>query len=172
MPKNVLIAGAPGIGKTKLINHLLRDLSPLLIRGFHKEAIKENEILKGFRIITFKFEELILAHIHIEGPDRYQAFGLNLDGFDKIVENQLSINNPVELFMVDEVGPMECISKKFRHKFIEILDSEIPVIATLTSMEILGTLDIKKRKDISLLKMTHSNRNSMWKNVLVEISKV
>lgn len=171
MPKNVLIAGAPGIGKTKLIHHLLRDLSPLLIRGFHKEAIKENEVLKGFRLITFKFEELILAHIHIEGPDRYQSFGLNLDGFDKIVENQLNTNGPVELFLIDEVGPMECISKLFRHKFIEILESDIPVIATLASIEILGTLDIKKRKDVSLLKMTHSNRDAMWKSVLVEISR-
>jgi len=172
MPQNVLIAGAPGIGKSKLVNHLYRDLSPLLIRGFHKEAIRESEVLKGFRLSTFSLEELILAHVHIEGPDRYQDFGLNLDEFEKIIAHQFDTSAHVELFLIDEVGSMECISKSFRHKFIEILDSDIPVIATLASIEILGVLDIKKRKDISLLKMTHKNRDSMWKNVLVEISKV
>jgi nucleoside-triphosphatase len=172
MPQNVFIAGVPGIGKTKLVNHLYRDLSPLLIRGFHKEAIRESDVLKGFRLSTFNFEELILAHVHIEGPDRYQDFGLNLDGFENIVASQFETSGHVELFMIDEVGPMECISKMFRHKFIDILDSDIPVIATLASIEILSVLDIKKRKDISLLKMTHSNRDSIWKNVLVEISKV
>jgi nucleoside-triphosphatase len=172
MPQNVLIAGAPGIGKTKLINHLYRDLNSLLIHGFHKEAIKENEVLKGYRIITFNYQELILAHVHIEGPDRYQDFGLNLDGFEKIVESEFVVSDPVELFMLDEVGPMECISKTFRHKFIEILDSEIPVIATLASIDLLGVLDLKKRKDISLLTMNHNNRDSMWKKVLVDISRV
>ncbi len=172
MPQNVLIAGAPGIGKTKLVNHLYRDLSPLLVRGFHKEAIRESDVLKGFRLSTFNFKELILAHVHIEGPDRYQEFGLNLDGFEEIISGQFDTSGHVELFLIDEVGPMECISKLFRHKFIEILDSDIPVIATLASIDILGILGIKKRKDISLLKMTHSNRDSMWKNVLVEISKV
>jgi len=172
MPQNVFIAGAPGIGKTRLIYRLYRDLSPLLIRGFHKEAIHENEVLKGYRISTFNFEELILAHVHIEGPELYGNFGLNLDGFKKIISTQLDISGHVELFLMDEVGPMECTSEEFRHKFIEILDSEIPVIASLASIDILGVLKIKNRKDISLLKMTHRNRDSMWKNVLVEISKV
>ncbi len=172
MPQNVFIAGAPGIGKTQLVYRLYRDLSPLLIRGFHKEAIHENEVLKGFRISTFNFEDLILAHVHIEGPDRYRNFGLNLDGFGKIVSTQLDTSGHVELFLIDEVGSMECTSEEFRLKFIEILDSDIPVIATLASIDILGVLKIKNRKDISLLKMTHNNRDSMWKNVLVEISKV
>ena len=86
MAKNVLIAGAPGIGKTSLISRLYRDLTPLLIRGFYKEAIQEYRILKGYRLATFDFQELILAHIHIIGPDRIGEFGLNLDGFNKLIK--------------------------------------------------------------------------------------
>ena len=171
MPHNVLVAGMPGIGKTALIYRLYRDLTPLLIRGFYKEAIYENDILKGFRISTFNFKELILAHIHIEGPDRYNEFGLNLDGFDSIVRDQLHHDKPVELFLVDEIGPMECRSKLFRETFVNLLDSGIPVIATLAAIDVLDTLSIKNRKDMALLKMTISNRNTIWKNVLLEISK-
>jgi len=171
MPHNVLVAGRPGIGKTALIYRLYRDLTPLLIRGFYKEAIFENNILKGYRISTFNFRELILAHIHIEGPDRFADFGLNLDGFEAIVNEQLEVNKAVELYLIDEIGPMECSSGIFRKKFIDLLDSEIPVIATLAAIDVLDTLAVKNRKDMALLKMTLSNREAMWKNVLLEISK-
>ena len=171
MPHNVLIVGRLGIGKTALIYRLYRDLTPLLVRGFYKEAIFENNILKGFRISTFNFRELILAHIHIEGPDRFADFGLNLDGFEAIVSEHLQIDKAVELFLIDEIGPMECRSRLFQKKFVDLLNSEIPVIATLAAIDVLDTLSIKKRKDISLLKMTISNRDSMWKNVLLEIGK-
>ena len=171
MPHNVLIAGRPGIGKTALINRLYRDLTPLYIRGFYKEAIFENNILKGYRISTFNFKELILAHIHIEGPDRFAEFGLNLDGFETIVSDQLRVDKAVELFLIDEIGPIECRCGMFRKNFKNLLDSDIPVIATLTSMDVLEILNIKRRKDLILLKMTLSNRESMWKNVLLEMSK-
>jgi nucleoside-triphosphatase len=171
MPHNVFVAGRPGIGKTALIYRLYRDLTPLLIRGFYKEAIYENNILKGFRISTFNFRELILAHIHIEGPDRFNEFGLNLDGFDTIVSEQFHLDKLVELFLIDEIGSMECRSKIFREKFIDLLDSKVPVITTIAAIEVLDALKIKNRKDITLLKMTISNRDTIWKNILVEIDK-
>lgn len=170
MPQNVLIAGIPGIGKTSLIIRLNHDLTPLVIRGFYKEAIHDYKTLKGFRISCFDMKDQILAHVHLVGPDRYQAFGLNLDGFNIMVKRQLHQTKGVELFLIDEIGPMECLSATFRQHFIGILDSDIPVIATLGSMEVLKTLGIKKRSDISLLTMTRKNRDSFWKTVMVEIS--
>jgi nucleoside-triphosphatase len=171
MPQNVLIIGAPGIGKTSLISHLHRDLTPLVIRGFYKEPVHENKLLRGYRISSFDFRELILAHSHIVGPDRFGAFGLNLDGFEKFVSRQLVVGKEVELFLIDEIGTMECLSALFRQKILEVMDSDIPLIATLASMDVLKTLQIKKRKDISLLQMTLKNRESLWKEVLVELSK-
>ena len=90
MAQNVLIAGAPGIGKTSLISRLYRDLTPLFIRGFYKEAIHEYRLLKGYRLATFDFQELILAHVHIVGPERIGQFGLNLDGFNELITHQLT----------------------------------------------------------------------------------
>ena len=171
MPHNVFIAGAPGVGKTTLITSLYRDLTPLVIRGFHKEAIYENNILKGFRLSTYTFEDLILAHMHIEGPDRVGEFGLNLDGFESLVTGQLEIDKNVELILVDEIGIMECASAFFCRKITDLLKSDIPLIATLASIEILDELKIKNRKDFSLLTMTLKNRDSLWKTVMVEISK-
>jgi nucleoside-triphosphatase len=171
MAKNVFIAGAPGIGKTSLISRLYRDLTPLVIRGFYKEAIQEYRILKGFRVASFNFQELILAHIHIVGPDRIGEFGLNLDGFNDLITTQLTPDPKVELFLVDEIGLMECTSLQFCHMILKIINSNIPLIATLASHDVLKVLNIKDRKDIAILNMTYKNRDSIWKNVMVEISK-
>jgi nucleoside-triphosphatase len=171
MAKNVFIAGKPGIGKTELVTRLYHDLVPLVIRGFYKEALYEFDILKGYRIVSFDFKELILAHVHLVGPERQGEFGLNIDGFDDLIGKQLDINPRVELFLIDEIGAMECLSQKFRKKTHDIIDSNIPLIATLASIEMLDILKIKERKDISILTMTHKNREGLWKNVMVELSK-
>ena len=171
MANNVLITGAPGIGKTSLISRLYRDLTPLVIKGFYKKAIHEYQILKGYRLATFDFQELVLAHIHIVGPDRFEDFGLNLDGFEKLIINQLSPDPNVELFLVDEIGVMECTSLQFRQIILKVINSDIPLIATLASLNVLDILKIRNRKDISILNMTHKNREFIWKDVLVEISR-
>ena len=171
MAKNVFIAGAPGIGKTSLISRLYRDLTPLFIRGFYKEAIQEYSVLKGYRLATFDFQELILAHIHIVGPDRFEEFGLNIDGFNDLIENQLTPDPKVELYLIDEIGTMECTSEHFRQLARKIINSDIPLIATLASHDVLDILKIKERKDIAILNMTYKNRDVLWKNVMVELSK-
>jgi len=171
MAQNVLIAGAPGIGKTSLISRLHRDLAPLFIRGFYKEAIREYQILKGYRVATFDFKELILAHIHIVGPDRIGEFGLNLDGFNELITQQLTPDPKVELFLIDEISKMECASQEFRHMILKAINSQIPMIATIASRDVLDILNIRDRSDISILNMTRKNRDSIWKTILVEISK-
>jgi len=171
MAKNVLITGAPGIGKTSLISRLHHDLAPLYIRGFYKEAIYEYQILKGYRLATFDFKDLILAHIHIVGPDRIGELGLNLDGFNALLSQQLSPDPKVELFLIDEISMMECKSLQFRDMILNIINSNIPLIATIASHDVLDILNIKEREDISILNMNHKNRDSIWKSVLVEISK-
>ena len=113
MPNNVVITGAPGIGKTTLIKHLIRDLAPVIIRGFYKEAIFENNIIKGYRLVTTELHEQILAHVYFEGPEKIENFGVNIDGLNKLVDSELNLNSRAELFIIDEIGRMECLSEHF-----------------------------------------------------------
>jgi hypothetical protein len=59
----------------------------------------------------------------------------------------------------------------FCKRFLDIVDSDIPVIATLGRMDVLDTLNLRNRQDITILTMTHKNRDSLWKTVLVEIAR-
>ena len=169
MPNNVLITGPPGVGKTTIIKHLIKDLKPLVLRGFYKECIIDNQICKGYRILTLDYKEQVLAHIHFEGPDRIGEYGINIEGFENLVLPELEINKDVELFIIDEISNMECLSKQFCKQVLKILESEIPVIASLSLSDTPEILEIRSRKDISIVNVTYKNRNALWKTILLEI---
>jgi nucleoside-triphosphatase len=169
MNKNIFLTGPPGIGKTSIIKRLIKDLTPLIVRGFYKEEIIENNVCKGFRIVTFELHDQILGHLYIEGPHRVGGFGVNIEGFENLVLPQLKITQYVDLFIIDELGQMECLSRKFCEQVKQIINSPVPLIATLAGSEIQNMFRLKSRKDVSLLRVTHRNKNNLWKNVLLEL---
>ena len=169
MPNNIIIKGPSGIGKTTLIKRLLKDLTPLLVRGFYKEPIIEYNILKGFRIITLDLKWQILAHNDIEGPDRINDTGVNVAGFEQLVLPHLSLFAGTELFIIDEIGRMECLSFKFCQQIKKIFDSNIPLIATVNNDQLSYIYDLVKPDDISIIPITKKNRNTLWKDILLKI---
>jgi nucleoside-triphosphatase len=169
MTKNVFITGIPGVGKTKLLKKLAHDLSMLVIKGFYKEKIVEDESTKGYRVVSFDYQEQILAHLFIEGPNKTDGFGVNVEGFEKFILPQLENLNMVDLFIFDEISKMECLSESFCKTFEKILDSKIPVIATYSHHSTFKFKELKKRKDTIFLQMTSKNRDDIWKRVLLAI---
>ena len=169
MTKNIFITGPPGIGKTSLIKRLIKDLGPLIVRGFFIEEIIENNVCKGFRVVTMELRDQILGHVYIEGPHRMAGFGINVEGFEKLVLPQLKIAQEVDLYIIDEIGRMECLSGKFCEQVKQIMNSPIPLIATLAGSEIPDMFHLKNRKDVSVLQVTQKNKEHLWKNVLLEL---
>ena len=169
MAKNVFITGIPGVGKTTLLKKLAHDLSMLVIKGFYKEKIVEEDSIRGYRVISFDFHDQILAHLFIEGPNKMDGFGINVEGFEKFILPQFQNIAMVDLFIFDEIGKMECMSDSFCSGFEQILDAAVPVLATYSHHSAFKFKELKKRKDTTFLQMTSKNRDDIWKQVLLAI---
>ena len=64
---------------------------------------------------------------------------------------------------------MECLSDTFCEKIRQILDSDIPMIASVAQIAAPELKKLKDRKDVSIVNVTHKNRDTLWKNILLKV---
>lgn len=164
--KNILVTGLPGVGKTTLIKKISGELRNLHPVGFYTAEIREKGVRKGFELISFDGRRGMLSHTEIKSPHRVGKYGVDIKGFEDLLESIPFLDPATNLIVIDEIGKMECLSRKFIGLIKDILDLEKQVIATI-ALKGTGLIEeIKKRDDIRLIEITQSNRESLVSEVL------
>ena len=129
--KNIFLTGAPSSGKTTIIKKVIKALD-IQCCGFYTEEIREDGRRVGFRIKTLDGKTGLLSGVDVKSPYRVGKYKVDLDDFENIalpaMEGALSNSKPI---IIDEIGPMELFSKRFKELVIKALDSPNPVIATI-----------------------------------------
>ena len=131
MTEKVLLTGRPGCGKTTLIKRVANNL-PQRAGGFYTEEIRDRGVRVGFRLVTLDGDEGVLAHVDLETPERLGKYGLDLSALETVGVS--AIRDAVrarQLVVIDEIGPMEIRSAMFRDAVNEVLESEVPLLATI-----------------------------------------
>lgn len=168
--KNILITGAPGVGKTTLIKKLAEELNDFQPVGFFSTEIREHGKRKGFELISLSGNKGILSHINIKSPYRVGKYNVNLKGFDVFLNSLPLRNDSANLIIIDEIGKMECFSNYFINIIRNFLDSSKVFLATV-SLKGSGLIsEIKKRDDIDLFVLRKDNRKSLTSDVLEKIN--
>jgi nucleoside-triphosphatase len=163
---NLLITGSPGIGKTTLIKKLSRLVPHSHIAGFYTEEIREKDVRKGFTLVSFSGRKSILSHVDIRSCHRVGKYGVDVANFEAFLNGIDFLERETDLIIIDEIGKMECFSPKFKKLTERLLDSEKPVIATI-SLKGGGIIEeIKTRSDVKLFVMTQNNRNELLSEIL------
>jgi nucleoside-triphosphatase len=115
----------------------------------------------GFSLTGLNGGEQILSHIALRGRHRVGKYGVDIEGFDVFIREALFVLPGTRLFMIDEIGKMECISSQFRHRVREILDAEIPLVATISLRGDAGIDAVKTRDDVLVYQVTRENRDTL-----------
>jgi nucleoside-triphosphatase len=163
--KNILITGLPGSCKTTLIQKLadkLRDYDPA---GFYTEEIRSHGTRTGFRLTSLDQKKTgTLAHVDIK-EHRIGKYGVDLPGFEQFLGTLRLLDPRPRLAMIDEIGKMECLSAKFHDLAASLLDSPVPVIATI-ALKAGGFIDeVKHRPDVRLYELTGKNRDRLLQDI-------
>ena len=167
LPDNILLlTGVPGIGKTTLVKKVATSLADYNISGFYTEEIRVSNIRQGFTLVTLNGCRIVMAHVTNDSASRVSKYGVDLAAIDRAVRMTLVENSKTDLFIIDEIGKMECFSDLLIERVTALLDSEKPVVATI-ALKGGGFIDeVKNCPGIDLWEITKQNRDGMVERVI------
>lgn len=154
----LLLTGVPGVGKTTLVRRAMARRGGLRVAGFTTEEIREAGRRLGFRIVDFEGHDRIMAHVDLPGPARVGRYGVDVTAIDAVAAETLAPDAAVDLYVVDEIGKMECLSAGFVAAMQALLDSDRRVLATIARKGGGFIGEVKGRPDAELWEVTVSNR--------------
>jgi len=166
-PSRILLTGLPGCGKTTAVMRIISRLNPEKVSGFFTQEIRESGVRKGFKWRLLDGKEGTLAHIDIKSPFRVGKYKVDIERFDSCVVPLLDITRrDIQLFVIDEVGKMECLSGKFIDAVRRIFGSDRSVLATVARKGSGFICELKKLPDVKLFTLTAHNSDRTISEVL------
>ncbi|MCA9423302.1 MAG: AAA family ATPase [Nitrospira sp.] len=172
MTRHILLTGLPGVGKTTIIKQLAHSLATHQPDGFFTQEIREDGIRKGFELVTFDGRRQLLSHVNIPGHHRVGRYGVDLAGFEKLLETLDLRHSPSQLVILDEIGKMECLSQRFIEEVKALLDSSKMLIATVTLKGGGFPAKVKSRPDCRVVTVNLNNRSTLAATLLPEIATI
>ena len=170
----ILLTALPRTGKSTAIKKIVNMLGVDNCGGFYTEEIRENAERVGFRIKTLSGRTAILSHVNIQSDYKISRYGVDLKAFEDICLNELinAVNDPtIKYIIIDEIGPMQLFSTKYKEILIELLNCNKPIVGTIFMNPYEWLDDFKKNTNVKLVEITLDNRDILPLEIVEEISK-
>jgi len=168
MDFKILVTGKPGVGKTTLIKKITTTLkdSKINYKGFWTSEIRKNGRRVGFEYVTTTGKRGVLAHVESPSNDRVSKYGVNIEQFETDILPLFEQPDCNCIFVIDEIGKMEMLSKNFSRLINTIFsDPEYaPVIATIGLYYMSKVNKWKtKQSNLRLFRLTRENFSKVRK---------
>jgi nucleoside-triphosphatase len=173
LEKRILIlTGSPGVGKTTVLAKTASTLKEHNVRvgGMFSREVREGTARVGFEIIDIiSLKRGWLAHINQQTGPHVGKYHVNIGDLESV--GVLAIKDAVEtcdVVSIDEIGPMELFSTKFKEASQKALDGKklIVAVVNLKAQDRL-VLEAKNRADAETFTVSTENRDNLHE-VLVE----
>ncbi|MBA0549009.1 hypothetical protein Golob_020070, partial [Gossypium lobatum] len=191
--KCILVTGPPvsiaiaiaftGVGKTTLIMRICENLKlsnpNIKLQGFYSQEIRQGGERVGFEVVTLDGRRARLASSTISSPESRQwpavgKYKVDIASFESLVLPELKIREDTGLFIVDEVGKMELFSSYFFPAILNILQSNIPLLATVPipkfGKDIPAVVRLKNHPGATIFTLDKSNRDAMKDRIYPQLA--
>lgn len=150
---------------------ILEGLNCKKVAGFYTREIREGGSRKGFGWTRLDGTSGIIAHVDIKGRFKVGKYGVDVAGFEESVVPVLDIKqNDAELFIIDEIGKMECLSGKFVAAVRRLFSSDRSVLATVAQKGGGLISQVKQMPGARLFNLTRQNRDKTIAEILQVLS--
>jgi len=167
--KNILITGLPAAGKTTLIRKLSEIFKEFNATGFYTSEIVEAGVRTGFTVASLFGDSKVFAHVNLNSKHAVGKYKIDIKGFEGLLDTIFSPEKKTSIYFIDEIGKMECQSKKFNKLVTELLNADKPLIASVAEKGLNLISDVKKREDVKIVEVTHDNFDVLLKMLTMEI---
>jgi nucleoside-triphosphatase len=137
------------------------------VTGFHTREIREDNVRKGFCWECLDGAAGILAHVDIKSRFKVGRYGVDVAGFENDVVPVLDAGrSDAELFVLDEIGKMECLSDKFVAAVRGLFASDKSVLATVAQKGSGLIREVKRCPGTELITLTKNNRDEIVTDII------
>ena len=167
----ILLTGLPGCGKTTAVTQIVKSLECKKVAGFYTQEIRQGNKRKGFRWMCLDGTTGALAHVDIKGHFKVGKYGVDVIGFEKSVVSALDVEqDDIELFVIDEIGKMECLSDKFVAAVRRLFTSDKSILATVAQKGSGLISEVKNFADTRLFHLARKGRDETITEILEILS--
>ncbi len=167
----LLLTGSPGVGKTTL---LLKVVEALRARGYSVGGMISREVRLGGTRMGFEILDLAsdkrgwLAHVNQKTGPQVGKYRVNLADLESVgVHAVLKAIRECDVVAVDEIGPMELFSEKFRKAIQQAVESGKLVVGVIHWKARDKLIDeVKRRPDAEIFTVTFENRDKLHQTVV------
>jgi nucleoside-triphosphatase len=167
----LLLTGSPGIGKTTV---LLKVVEALRANGYSVGGMVSREVRScgtrvGFEILDLKSGRRgWLAHVNQKVGPQVGKYRVNLEDLEAVGAEAISrAVEECDVIAIDEVGPMELFSERFRMAVGKAVESDKLVVGVVHWKARHKLIeDVKAREDMEIYAITYENRNKIHETII------
>jgi nucleoside-triphosphatase len=153
-----------------VLRKVARALRGRRLAGVIATEIRMGGERQGFEIASLDGASEVLAHVRIRSPYRVGRYGVDVAALDRIVAAGLAPG--AEVYLVDEVGKMECLSPRFVAAVEALLASRTPMVATVAARGGGFIERVKRRRGVELWTVGRGNRDALPARIVEWVSAV
>jgi nucleoside-triphosphatase len=162
------------VGKTTV---LLRVVESLKARGYSVGGMVSREVRSGGARVGFEVLDLDsnrrgwLAHVNQPSGPQVGKYRVNLGDLNSIgAEAIMKAVDKCNVIVIDEIGPMELFSEKFREAVRRAVECG-KVVVGVVHWKARDRLieEVKKREDAEIIEVTSENRSKLHENIVGKV---
>ncbi len=166
MKRILILTGSPGVGKTTVLTNIVEALKSrgVAVGGMVSREVREGNARVGFEILDLtNGKHGWLAHVNQKEGPQVGKYHVNMQDLENIGVQAITLAlEKCDAVAIDEIGPMELHSQKFKQAVAQALESKKLVLAVVhgKANDPLIT-QAKVRSDSEVFRVTFANRKTL-----------